>query len=217
MSTHETDTLQHPQGSPVYAEEPPQKSKNRGCLIGCGVAALIGLLICCGGIAYFGVKGPAFLANAVNQAMAEQVRSQLSVEPNVQQQIGDIQSLEFDFTKTIENAQKASEAGEEPKMAFRIQGTKGSGVVLIENDAAGPNGAGIKSGTLVMDDGTEYPLDMEAIRSDAPTDLQIDFDDMIDEGQSESKAGAEATDTESIEIESIDLEGAIPGGEAENR
>jgi hypothetical protein len=130
----------------------------------------------------------------------------------VQQQIGDIQSLEFDFTKTIENAQKASESGEEPRMAFRIQGSKGSGVVLIENDPGSADGAGIKSGTLVMDDGTEYPLDMETIRSESATDLQIEFDDMIDEGQAES-----AAETEPIEIDAIDLEGAIPGGEAENR
>lgn len=217
MSTIEPDTLQSSQPSPVYGEQPPQKSSNRGCWIGCGVVALIGLLICCGGIAYFGVKGPAFLANAVNEAMADQVRGQLAVEPNVQAQIGEIQSLEFDFTKTIENAQKASESGQEPKMAFRIQGTKGSGVVLIENDPSGPGGAGIKSGTLVMDDGTEYPLDMESIGPPSSTDMQINFDDMIDEGESASEDQPQAIEVAPIEVEPIDLEGAIPGGEADNR
>ena len=182
------------------------------------MVALIGLLVCCGGLAYFGAKGPALLSNMVNQAMAEQVRGQLEAEPNVQEQIGEIQTLEFDFTRTVENAQQSSEAGQEPKMAFRIQGSKGSGVVLIENDPSGPGGAGIKSGTLVMDDGTEYPLDTESIGAAVPTDLEINFDDMIDVGESESldQPAVEVDQPVEIDVEPIDLEGAIPGSETEN-
>jgi len=205
MSMNQTDPFQATPTNPEYAEAPPQKSSNRGCLIGCGVAALVGLLICCGGVAYFAVRGPAFLANVVNEAMGAQIRQQLATEPSIQQRIGEIQSLEFDMTQTVENAQQASEAGEEPKMVFRIVGSNGSGIVLIEHDPAGPDGAGIKSGTLVMDDGTEYPLDIEAIKAAAPSDLPIDLDATIDDGQ-----------LESLEIGPIDIEDAIQSSQGED-
>ena len=186
---------------PVYADGPPQKSSKKGCLIGCGIAGLIGLLVCCGGVAYFGIKGPAFIADAVNAAMAEQLQGQLASDPSVQEQIGEIQSLQFDFTKTIESAQKASEAGDEPRLAFRIQGSAGSGMVYIVQDKSAPNGVGIKSGTLVMDDGTEYPLNAGAV-NDAAGGLQINMDDIIDDGN------AETQDTGVIDIEAIDLDSA---------
>ena len=191
---------------PIYVDGPPQKSSKKGWLIGCGIAGLIVLLVCCGGVAFFGIKGPAFIADAVNAAMAEQLQGQLADDPSVQQQIGEIQSLEFDFTKTIESAKKASEAGEEPRLAFRIQGSAGSGMVYIVQDKSAPNGVGISSGTLVMDDGTEYPLDANAVNEAAKGGLQINIDDMIDDGN------AEPQDPGIIDIGPIDLESAGQNG-----
>ena len=191
---------------PIYVDAPPQKSSKKGCLIGCGIAGFLGLLVCCGGAAYFGIKGPALIADAVNTAMAEQLQGKLSGDPSVQQQIGEIQSLEFDFTKMIEAAQKASEAGEEPPLAFRIQGSAGSGMVYIVQDKSVPNGVGIKSGKLVMDDGTEYPLDAGAVNEAASGGLQINLDDMIDDGN------AETADPGIIDIGPIDLNAAGQNG-----
>jgi hypothetical protein len=34
-----------------------------------------------------------------------------------------------------------------------------------------------------MDDGTEFPLDMSAVRSAPPSTLEINMDDVITEGQ----------------------------------
>jgi hypothetical protein len=82
----------------------------------------------------------------------------------------------------MEEAQKQG-AGGEPRMAFRIKGTNGQGYVMVVQDPSSPNGVGIKSGTLIMDDGTEFPLDMSAVRSAPPSTLEINMDDVITEGQ----------------------------------
>ena len=186
---------------PTYVDGPPPQSSKKGCLIGCGIVGLIGLLVCCGGVAYFGVKGPAMLEGLVNESLATEFKPKLAADPSVQEQIGEIQSLEFDFTRTIENAQKASEPGSEPPMAFRIQGSAGSGIVYIVQDKSAPGGLGIKSGTLVMEDGTEYPLDVGAVNEAAPGGLQINLDDMIDDGN------VEPQDPGVIDIGPIDLNG----------
>lgn len=176
----------------AFSQAPRQGSGTKKWLLGCGIVGLIGMLICCGGMVYFASKGPQFLSNAVNAAMAEQLRTQLASEPSVQQHIGQIEALEFDFTQTVENAQKAQGAGGEPRLAFKIRGSNGQGVVLVVQDGSGPGGAGIKSGTLVMDDGTEYPLDIEAMKSAGPSSLDINFDDAIDDGQTVPSGNAPA-------------------------
>ena len=86
-------------------------------------------------------------------------------------------------------------------MAFRIQGSAGSGIVYIVQDKSAPGGLGIKSGTLVMEDGTEYPLDVGAVNEAAPGGLQINLDDMIDDGN------VEPQDPGVIDIGPIDLNG----------
>lgn len=189
MSMPEDNPFKRTPSDSVTFDGPPQKSSKKGWMIGCGLVGLLGLLICCGGAAYLGIKGPAMLTGVMNEAMVGPLTEQLTNEPSVQDQIGEIQSLEFDLTQTMENAQKAGEAGQDPKIAFRIQGTNGSGVVLIQQDASGPGGAGIKSGTLIMDDGTEYPLDVGAIKAGPPGNLQINLDDVIDDGQAEVTDG----------------------------
>jgi hypothetical protein len=166
----------------MFSEQAPRKSGKRTLLIGCGIFGLLGMLVCCGGVAYFAYQGPKLMAQAVNAAMAVQLQQQLAADPNVQQKIGTIESLEFDFTRMIEEAQKPG-AGGEPRMAFRIKGTNGQGYVMVVQDPSSPNGVGIKSGTLIMDDGTEFPLDMSAVRSAPPSTLEINMDDVITEGQ----------------------------------
>lgn len=210
MSMPEDNPFKRSPQDPVYVDGPPQSSSKKGCLIGCGIVGLLGLLVCCGGVAFFGIKGPGMLASVVDAAVAEELRSQLPSDPNVQQHIGEIKTLNFDFTKTIENAQKASEAGEETSMAFRIEGSNGSGVVLIVQDPSGPNGAGIKSGKLIMDDGSEYPLDMEAIRAAPPGTLEIELDEMFDDGQAEPAVPGDGNQIPAdLEIAPIDLSGGV--------
>ena len=187
MSMPEDNPFKRSPQAPITYDSPPPKSSKKGWLIGCGIVGLLGLLVCCGGFAFLGIKGPAMISDAVNAAMAEELRGQLAVDPSVQQQIGDIQTLEFDFTKTIEAATKASEAGEEPNvMAFRVNGSNGSGVVVVRQDTSQPGRVGIKSAKLVMEDGTEYPLDLGAINAAPPGNLQINLDDVINDGQAES-------------------------------
>ena len=191
---------------PIYVDGPPQKSSKKGCLIGCGIVGLIGMLVCCGGVAYFGVRGPAMLEGLVNESLAVDLQPKLAADPSVQEQIGEIQTLTFDFTKTIENAQKAAESGGDPPMAFRIQGSAGSGMVYIVQDKAAKGGLGIKSGTLVMDDGSEYPLDAGVVNEAAAGGLQINLDDMIDDGNVETQ------DPGIIDIGPLDLDRAGKNG-----
>jgi hypothetical protein len=165
-------------------QAPPRSSGTRKILIGCGIFGFLGMLICCGGVAFFSYRAPAFMAQAVNAALGVQLQQQLASEPNIQQKIGTIQSLEFDFTRMIEEAQKSGGNGE-PRLAFRIKGTNGQGYVMVVQDPASPNGVGFKSCTLIMDDGTEVPLDMAAMNSAPPSTLEINLDDVVTEGQSE--------------------------------
>lgn len=146
------------------------------------------------------------LSNAVNKAIASQVRSSLVGEPNIESQIGKIESLEFDFTLTFEEAQKANQTGQEPPLVFRIRGSKGSGKILILQDPSGNDQLTIKSGTLIMQDGSEYPLEVEAVPSTAPNnpDLSVSVSEVFGVTDSGEPKQDESTDPDEPERDSTD-------------
>lgn len=178
-----------------FSQTPPQKS-NRKWLVGCGIVGLLGMLICCGGVAYFAYKGPALLSDALNAAMAGELQAQLSTDANVQERIGEIESVSFDFNETAQ-AQQGAQPGSEPRLAFRVKGSKGEGVVLVVPDQSSGGSPRMKSGTLVMSDGTEYPLDLSAGSEGA----EISLDDVIDEGE----AAQETEETEATPADSAPI------------
>ncbi len=168
-----------------FSQAPP-KNSNKKWLVGCGIVGLLGMLICCGGVAYFAYKGPQMLTDAVNAAMAGELQAQLSTDATVQDQLGEIESLEFDFAETQQSA--AQSGGGEPKLAFRVKGSKGEGVVLVVPDQSSGGSPKMKSGTLVMSDGTEYPLDL----SSGSGGMEVNMDDVIDDGDAPEETPADA-------------------------
>lgn len=169
----------------MYQQPTRGSSSKKPLLIGCGIFAFLGLLICCGGIAYLVKTGPQWFSSIISSTLAPQIQSQVAADPNVQQRIGEIKSLEFDVNRYAENVQAASQSGSEPQFPFRVEGDLGSGMILvtIDQNPSAPGGVGIRSGRLVMDDGTEYPLDVGAIKAGAPGNLQINMDDLFDDGE----------------------------------
>ncbi|QDT06820.1 hypothetical protein K227x_52410 [Rubripirellula lacrimiformis] len=151
----------------VYPDSPPKKSKAKFWLMGCGILGFVGLLVCCG--------GPLLMTQFGLSMLAGEFQKQLDGNPVIVEHIGEIESLSMNWSETIARAQNAEGGSEE--LAFEISGTKGSGVVMIQQDQSG-DGTGMQSATLVMEDGTRYPIEF----APSPTD-EIDMDSIFDEGE----------------------------------
>ena len=97
---------------------------------------------------------------------------------------------------TFTAAQQAEEAGDQTPLAFEVKGSKGEGQVLILQDQSG-DGTGIASATLVMPDGSRFPLDVD---DDGEDELEFDLEmgDLIDTGDAESNDGSSETETDSV-------------------
>lgn len=151
----------------VYGDPPPKKSSAKFWLLGCGITGALGLLICCGGgtmMTKFGLT-----------VLAGEFQKQLEGNPVIVEHIGDIESMDMSWSDTIAGAQNADGGAEE--LAFKIQGTKGSGVVMVQQDKAG-DGTGMQSATLVMDDGSRFPIELGQGDGDS-----FDMDEIFDEGE----------------------------------
>jgi hypothetical protein len=152
---------------------PRRKSGGKGCLIGCSIAGVLGLLVCCGGGAMMIPFGISILTSDYQQ--------QLAGNPVIVEHIGEIESLEMSWSATFEEAQKSDGQGSAAPIAFEVKGSKGSGTLLIQQDQSG-GGGGIKSATLVLPDGTRHPIDVSQSPS-AVDDLDFDeLSDLIDSG-----------------------------------
>lgn len=146
---------------------PAKKSSAKFWLIGCGVTGILGVLVCCGGsllMTQFGLS-----------VLAGEFQKQLDGNPVIVEHVGEIESLDMSWGETMKGAQNAEGGAEE--LAFTIKGTKGSGVVLIQQDKSG-DGTGMESATLVMDDGTRHPIDL-GFGNDSN---EVDLDSMFDDG-----------------------------------
>lgn len=153
-------------------QAPPQKSK-KGCLIAVVVVFLLMFLVCCGGgvaMVYFGTN-----------ALGEVVISQVENDPAIVEHIGDVESCSLDFSATAKAAESAEQPGDQTPIAFEIKGSKGSGTLLLMQEAG--NQEAFSSGTLVLPNDERIPL-KELGKPDDSVDLDLDMDigDLIDEG-----------------------------------
>jgi predicted dehydrogenase len=135
----------NPYGDPRFSPQPPKKSRLWLWLLlgGGGVLALM----CCGcfGLMLFGFN-----------VIEEELTTQLRKDPVVQERIGEVESVEFDFMKSIDETQK--EGGDDEALVFEIKGSKGSGTVIGRTET-GPDGAErMTGGILRLPSGEEFQL-----------------------------------------------------------
>ncbi len=126
----------------------PKKSNTWLWVLGIiGGIGILGAIVCCG--------GSFALYRAGSSALAEQLKQNLAGHPTINDQIGDIQSMSMDLIATG----KAGEA-KPGTIAFKIEGSKGSGFIEIHQDELNRvnQGQGLSSAELVMSNGTRYPL-----------------------------------------------------------
>lgn len=162
-------------GAP-YGEPAPKKSNAKFWLLGCGITGVLGVVVCCGGGALMTQFGLSVLAG--------EFQKQLDGNPVIVEHIGEIESLDMSWADTVAGAQNAEGGAEE--LAFQIKGTKGSGVVMIQQDKSG-DGTGMQSATLVMDDGSRFPIDLGMAGNE-----DIQMDDIFDQGELPVDAGEPA-------------------------
>jgi hypothetical protein len=142
-----------PGGSP-YAGAPqrpaPKKGPNWLLIIGIGVGVLAlggaALGVCCCG-------GGALAFPALTQVVGDEVAKQVKDDPAIQEHIGDIEKITYNFTESME----ASADGDE-RMAFDVEGSKGSGLLIVEGANSG-NEIDVTYGELVMPDGGTFYLE----------------------------------------------------------
>jgi hypothetical protein len=121
------------------------------------VVGLIGTLLCagvCGGGAFWGWG-----------LFEEQAQQALSQNEVIVEHIGEIQSMEIDLMGTGDAADAGTPGGE--TFVFRIEGSKGSGVVTAEFVTNEADAELLTSGTLTLSNG-------EVIDLFAPGDMPDD-------------------------------------------
>ncbi len=105
--------------------------------------------------------------------IADQVKQELGANEVIQEHLGEIQSADLNFTATTEVGQ------EKPgSLVFDIVGTKGTGVLEIQQDSKNPGeGLSIRSAELVMPDGTRHEViaDLDSFEDQIDTGMEIDL------------------------------------------
>jgi hypothetical protein len=184
MSMSPNNPFEDPQNAQSFAQSPARPKGGKGCLIGCSIAGVLGVMVCCGGGVMLIFVGVSFLA--------DEYQRQLAGNPVIIEHIGDIESMEASWSATIEEAQKAGDQGTGAPVAFEVEGSKGSGTLLVEQDQSG-GGSMIKSATLILPDGTRIPIDVSVTPS-ALEELD-DLGELVDPGEIETPESTETLET----------------------
>lgn len=97
--------------------------------------------------------------------LSDEYQRQLAGNPTIEKHIGEIESLDFSWAATIDEAQQQGDQQERPRLGFAIEGTKGSGRMIVEQGQSG-GGNMIRSAILVLSDGSRVPIDLSATSDD---------------------------------------------------
>ena len=172
-----------PYNSGGYLSDPPPKKSSNTLLwvLGIlGVLGLGGLAVCCGG----GYMMYSWGTNMIAQEMQPRIEN----DPAVQEHIGEIQSMSFDFGATQQR--QADEV-----MVFSVSGTKGSGQVEIADVE------GSQSCVLILADGRRFDIALqeEEWSEEDFGDGTVDEGEIdMDEGSIESTEAVPTEDTSTI-------------------
>lgn len=181
MSINSNDPFDNPnanqgQVQPTYGQDDfsqsPAKKSRKGLWIGCGLVALLVPLLCCGGIGMIGYYGL--------DVMGDMVRAEVENSPTVIEHFGEIESMSLDFSATAEEAQNI-QPGQGSPMVFDVQGSKGSGQIIIQQSGGGQ---GIDAAVLVTSSGERYPIELASGPASELEDIEaelnnLEFDDPI--------------------------------------
>ncbi|MGB7346289.1 MAG: hypothetical protein WBD20_18875 [Pirellulaceae bacterium] len=133
----------------------PKKGKNVWLIVLAivGGLGLLSVMVCCG-VGYWGYsKG--------TQMVADELQGQLTGNAVIEEHIGEINSVSMNLSAVIEEAKKQQEAGDQgapPSMVFDIEGSKGSGRILMNNEPGGQP----SEVELVMADGSRHTIPLDS-------------------------------------------------------
>jgi hypothetical protein len=183
MSMNSNDPFNNPNAAPgpnrgqvTYAEgdfaQPPAKKSRKGLWIGCGLVGFLGVLVCCGGLL--------LMIPFVMTQFGEMVRSEVEDSPTIVEHIGEIESISFSFSQTISEAENA-QPGQGTPLTYDIQGTKGSGQIVVVQSQSGQE---IDSAVLITSDGTRIPIELTDSAAEFE-EIEMELDDLIESGTAE--------------------------------
>lgn len=165
---------------------PPPKKKWPwivGTILGLG---FLSMLVCCG-VAYYAYSQIGGLS-----AVFEPVKAELNQMADVNDEVGEIETMSMNFGDTVTEAEKNPDF-----IVFDLKGTTGSAQVAVKVSDDG----GVEEAVLILPDGTRKPVDVTKTSGD-----DFDFDQIeIDSGQSGSddpESKEDTTDQQLSELES---------------
>lgn len=142
----------NPFAGPPSGYAPPPRRSNIWLWILLAIGG-VGVIICCGcgGFGWYGYRvGTGVLGN--------ELVTQLNGDAVARQELGNIQSAQFDMMATSQAASKTREQGGRAQaMVFHVVGDKASGDVLAEQDHTG-KGVAFRNAILVLPGGKEVKL-----------------------------------------------------------
>ena len=167
----------HGRAQPTYGQDDfaPARPRNSNSKLwlGCGLASLLGLLVCCGGFAalsYFGMD-----------MMGDLMRAEVEDSPTVIEHFGQLESMRFNISATAEEAQNI-QPGQGSPMVFDVQGTKGSGQIVVQQSRSAQ---GVESAVLITSDGQRFPIELLGNSEAELDDIEVQLNDLIETGSAE--------------------------------
>jgi len=106
---------------------------------------LLCVLMCCGG-------GYALIGFGMN-VVAEDIRMQLRDHPTIQEHIGEMESLDVNFTASMAHP-------DDDTFIYEASGSKGKGELTVQSITLDDDSEDIRAATLRLPDGQTFELDL---------------------------------------------------------
>jgi len=131
---------------PPYAP-PPRKSNWWIWLLGgCGCSAIL-LMLCCGGVSYWG------FSKSMN-VLGDLVKKEVEDNPDVKEHLGEINSITMNLAETTK--EKQARGGTSNWIVFDAEGSKGDGQIIAESSPGA--GTPFSKIELRLEDGKTFQI-----------------------------------------------------------